>query len=135
MKIPDPWAFVLLSLAVYRVSRLIVADSFPPVAKLRKWFKYHWPDAGDQVHRRPKRGFSQPISPQGTDPADVELWRVIEGTTLGYLVSCMYCLPFWVAAVAWLSWNWFPTVTLFLATPFALAAVATLLHRWERRQS
>jgi len=34
-----------------------------------------------------------------------------------------------------LLWNWFPTATLFLCTPFALATVAMLLHRWERRQS
>lgn len=131
--VPDPWEFVLLGLLVYRISRLIVADSFPPVARFRKWFKYHWPDAGDLVHRHPKRGFVQPVSPQGTDPRDIERWRVIEGTSLGYLISCMYCTPFWVAALVSVAWIFAPTATLVVASVFALASVATLVHRWEQR--
>ncbi len=132
LPIPDPWTAILLGLAVYRVSRLIVVDSFPPVAALRKKFKYHWPDAGDVVTRPPKRGFAQPSAPQGTDPREVENWRVIEGTSLGYLISCMYCTPFWVALLWWGAWCAWPTPVTFAAVPWALSSAATLLYLRER---
>lgn len=132
LPVPDIWQAVLLALATYRVSRLIVIDSFPPVAALRRWFKHRWPDAGDVVSRPPKRGFAQPSAPQGTDPRDVENWRVIEGTSLGYLVSCMFCTPFWVAVLWWGAWCVWPDQTLFVAVPWALAATATLLYLRER---
>lgn len=133
MRNPDLLAVLMLGIATYRISRLVVLDTFPPAARLRKWFKYHWPDAGDTVHRHPKRGSVQQISPQGTDPRDVERWRVIEGTSLGYLISCMYCTPFWVGTALWLSWNWFPTATLFFCVPWVLSALGTLIYRWEQR--
>lgn len=133
MKVPDVWAAVLMGMAVYRISRLVVVDKFPPVAKLRDWFKYHWPDTGDIVSRKPKRGFLQPNAPAGTDPRDIERWRVIQGTSLGYLISCMYCTPFWVAVLIWGAWQVWPEQTLIFCTPWALATVGTLLHRWEQR--
>lgn len=131
MKAPDIYQFIVLGLATYRVSRLVVVDSFPPAAALRKWFKYHWPDAGDTVSRIPKRGTVQAVSPQGTDPRDVERWRVISGTSLGYLVSCMWCTPFWVAVCWWLAFSFWPEVTTIGAVPWALAAVASSVYNRE----
>ena len=133
LQTPDVWTFIILGLATYRVSRLIVLDTFPPVEKFREWFKHHWPDTGDIVQRPPKRGFVQPNAPHGTDPRDIERFRVINGTSLGYLISCMYCTPFWVALV-WLAlWEAFPSQTTICASLFALAADGTLVYRWEQR--
>lgn len=128
MNVPDVWATVIMALATYRISSFIVVDSFPPMAAFRDWFKHHWPDRGDVVNRPPKRGFVQPNAPAGTDPRDVERFRVITGTSLGYLISCMFCMPFWVGVVIWLCWNWFPDQTLFFCVPWVLAGVATLIY-------
>lgn len=130
--IPDLLSILLLSLATYRISRLIVADTFPPVRIFRDWLKFHWPNHGDIVKRRPKRGSAQPLTP-GLVEEGAESWRVIQGTHFGYFISCMYCLPFWVGTLIFAAWYWFPEPTLLFCVPWSLASIAMLIHRWESR--
>jgi hypothetical protein len=52
------------------------------------------------------------------------------GAIAGFL-ACPWCLGFWVAVIWWVAWLALPTVTLFLATPWALAAIVGLLASRE----
>ena len=109
--------FVVLALASYRVTRLLIADDFPPVAKLRERLLLRFPFEGQILN--------------GADGTA----RQSSGTFLGDLVTCPWCLGFWVAAVAWLCYEvavdgmnapW----AFRLAVPWALSAVVGLI--WSR---
>lgn len=52
----------------------------------------------------------------------------------GFLV-CGWCLGFWVAVAWWLAWLALPTVTLVVATPWALATVVGLLASRDEGES
>ena len=99
----DAVTLVVAILAVYRITRFVTRDDGPWKAcrKLREWA------ATD---------FDQDGSPEN-------FW--------GALLSCPWCLNFWVAcaAVLWLAfgpaWGWW------LLVPWALAAGTGILARWN----
>lgn len=45
-----------------------------------------------------------------------------EREKLGEFLECPFCLGFWVALVWWVAWLIFPTETLIVAVPWAIAA-------------
>lgn len=53
-----------------------------------------------------------------------------ESTKLGYLLTCEWCLSFWVASLFFIS-VMISTVTVLAAVPFALSAIAGLLTAYE----
>lgn len=53
-----------------------------------------------------------------------------ESTKLGYLLTCEWCLSIWVASVMW-GFAMITTVTLAVATVFAISAVVGLLTAYE----
>jgi hypothetical protein len=53
-----------------------------------------------------------------------------ESSKLGYLFTCEWCLSVWVASLLFIS-AMISTVTVLLAVPFALSAIAGLLTAYE----
>lgn len=99
-------SLVLDGLAVYRITRLIVKDTFPPVKRVREAVET-W--AIQPAQRR---------SP-------------IEGHALGELVSCPHCMGFWVAAAVvaarLVAPRWWDPI----GKAFALAGVVSLVAEVE----
>ena len=55
-----------------------------------------------------------------------------ESSKLGYLFTCEWCLSVWVASLLFIS-AMISTVTVLVAVPFALSAIAGLLTAYEDR--
>jgi len=53
-----------------------------------------------------------------------------ESSKLGYLLTCEWCLSVWLASALFVS-AMISTVTVLVATPFALSAIAGLLTAYE----
>lgn len=86
----SPWlTFVLLVLASFRLTRLVVKDDFPPIAWLRERIRYARPI----VWTRPPQTGGIAVG----DPADPGEWRY---WWLGELVSCHWCTSAYVSAGA-----------------------------------
>ena len=83
--------FVLLSLAVFRVTRLFTTDVI-----FERFRECVW------KHKPPK-------------------------TFIGYLFTCNWCLSIWFSSLFTLCYTIEPTVTVYVALPFAFSAVAGLI--------
>lgn len=102
-------ALVLDALACYRLTRLVVADSFPPVARLR-------------VRIVTKHTKTTP-NPDGG--------HVEEPGPLAELVQCSWCASVWLAAgvvtAHWFAPTVWPPVSLVLALSAAAGVVSQLV--------
>lgn len=107
--LPDWWEGLVLALAVYRITRLLGWDEFPPIALLRDRL----------LDKRITRNVTGATLPEFTFGRPV----------LAAGVQCPYCLGFWVGLLAWLLWLVAPTAALYLLAPFALNAVVGIVAR------
>lgn len=102
---------VVEMLCAYRLTRLVVADSFPPIQALRD--------------RIVKRYTKVTVTEHGTD---------IEPGPLAELVDCPWCASVWlsglVVGVATWAAPWSQAVVLTLMEVAAVAAVAGNLSNW-----
>lgn len=110
--LPSPYVAVVLALAVYRWTRLVGWDEFPPVRRAReRLLKVTRDRTMTQRH------------PEGDPP--VRFGR----PTLTAFLQCPYCLGFWIGVVTWWVWLAAPTAAVWVAAPFALNAVVGLVAR------
>lgn len=107
--VPDWLDAVVLALGVYRLTRLLGWDEFPPVAKLRDRL----------LDKRITRNVTGSTLPEFTFGRPV----------LAAGVQCPYCLGFWVGLAAYALWLVVPTATLYVLVPFALNAVVGIVAR------
>lgn len=106
-----PLLLVLLTLAVYRVTRLVVEDTFPPVAWVRDRLTGHEWSIGE--------------------PYVVERWRRVPDW-VGDLVSCCWCSSVWVSAGGTLlTWLVVGLPVPWLVWPAVAAGAALLSHLEE----
>jgi hypothetical protein len=99
----EPWEFVLLALAAFRIWRLLAVDTIldgPRQYVLR--LGWRWMD-GDPIPTKYRRH-----------------WAIF--------LECPYCLGWWLSLGIYLLWVWLPTETVFVATPFALSAALALIR-------
>lgn len=75
------WLLVILvMLTTYRITRLVIADTFPPIEKPRVWLiNYWWPDEDWKT----------------THPNAVPNWGKL-GWSFRYLFTCPWCMSVWV---------------------------------------
>ena len=106
--IPSPWISIVLTLAAYRVVRLIGWDDFPPIERTRAWAtgQYWTKKQGDEVLE----------------------WRY-QRPTLAHFLHCAFCQGFWVSVLTYLAWLWLPTQTLYAAAPLALSGAVGLISK------
>lgn len=93
--IPDWLPLVVLTLAVFRVYRLI---------------------ADDDIADRPREWVLDKL-----DDARLE--------KLDKLITCPWCLGFWLSVLAWVAWLISPGWTVGLALPWALSAAVALVAK------
>lgn len=109
--------FVVLALAVYRVTRLIVTDTI--LDKPREALLTRYP-ASDTVFAEWADGLVWSETVEG--------WIALEPSWLGDLVSCVWCAGFWISVVAVLLWWLAPGLVWWLALPFAFSAVVGIIE-------
>ena len=103
MTVPDWWTFVLLSLAAYRLWRLLAVDVI--LDQPRRWvvgLGYRWAD-GDPIPKKYR-----------------EHWSLF--------LECPWCLGFWVALAWWGLWQIWEHGVLVVSVPLALSAVIGLVR-------
>jgi hypothetical protein len=115
VSVPGPWAFALLTLAAFRIYRLIARDTI--TEPLRAYLTY--PDASavtlDHEGIVPITGLEDPPKPL----------RVYAST----LIRCRWCLGAYVSAAVWGFWEAWAHLALVIASPFAIAAVLALVAK------
>lgn len=126
---------LLAAFAVHRITRLIVADSFPPVRKLRERLLSRWPSE-DTVFTDEwvTHTTGEPETLGGAEVLFVDGagWVARSPHWLGELVTCVWCASFWIASLAavalWLSGAVELPIIGWLALPFAYSTVAGLIE-------
>lgn len=102
---------IVMSLAVYRGTRLVVADTFPPVLWLRDRLAGGWRPTTEQereiVFRQPDGTQPFPLMEiDGVEQRWVQRWKW-SPFWLAELISCPWCASGWVAlAVTAGTWAW-----------------------------
>lgn len=97
---PFGWIFVLMTLATYRITRLLVVDNFPPILWVREKL------TGDED--------------EGIEPATWVPWW------LQYLAGCYWCMSVWVSGFTTLA----VTLTLDLPYPLLVWGGVAALAPW-----
>ena len=108
--IPSPWVGLLMALAVFRLTRLVGWDDFPPVARLRAratGMREHYDSTIDRDH--PIIRHKHPM---------LEHW-----------LGCPYCVGFWIGLAVYLLWLFFPTEVMYGCMPFALNGAVGIIAR------
>lgn len=105
---PSPFVWLILSLAAFRLTRLIGWDDFPPVARLRSRLVREGDPRGRAIY------------------ADAVLYG---RPLLAKFVHCAWCVGFWVSALVYAVWAVAPTEALYVAVPFAISAAVGLLAK------
>lgn len=127
----SPFTFLVLALAIYRVTRLIVADSLLEPA--RNWLFGRFPYSGSFMdggpEDKPKR--AKRAAFQNTGRGTEARWFVETGTFLGNLLHCFWCIGFWVSVVGTVVYGLFPTAGLLLSLPFTFSAITGFIASKE----
>lgn len=105
--LPPPYVALVLVLAVYRLTRLLGWDGFPPIVRLRD--RLLRKRTGRTSGGAETVAFGRPVLAEG--------WQ------------CPYCLGFWVGLLVWALWLLAPDVTLYVSAPFALNALVGIVSR------
>lgn len=102
--------FVILSLAIWRISNMLVAEDGP-------WLVFE--------HLRLKLGLLPPAAPGWTRETDPP------GRMPGTLLACVWCMSVWISLVYFAIFAIWPALGMVLSIPFALSAAACLVDRWS----
>jgi hypothetical protein len=96
--------YLVISLVTFRVTRLVVKDTFPPIAVPRMWIINWWDPDEVWIIEHPKaHGLTVPH------------WGAL-GRSLRYLLTCPWCMSFWLgAAVVYV-------FTLYVSVPLPVVA-------------
>lgn len=100
---PEPWQYILLVLASYRLTRLIVDDAI--TRPLRRALTGRDEDAG---------GIGAPVIGR------YSAWR-------DELFHCPWCVGMWVSIVTAVTWWIAPSAALAIALPLSLSAIIGLV--------
>lgn len=84
--------FVGLVVAIWRVTRLLIKDEFPPVLALRIWVFREFARVDEDGHVAGGRKW-------GPVPAGLSY-------AVAYIFTCMWCMSFWVGLVVWALADW-----------------------------
>lgn len=119
--IPSPWAAVVLALAVFRLCRLAGWDHFPLAVRVRAWVVGELTVTHGSTNER-----------MGVTAEGVRYVSSYRRVFLHELISCPFCLSFWLGILAYVAWRLEPGWTLALLFPLALSAAAGLIAKqWD----
>lgn len=111
------WPLLILSLAIYSLTRLITKDSL--IDRQRDWFFDRFGHEGYTTKRRPTRGKFIVTG---------DHYYVTVGTYLGELVHCPWCMGFWVSLGLCLAFWAAPVAVTFALVPLALRVIPGVIE-------
>lgn len=149
---------LIVVFAAYRITRLIIRDDFPPVANVRNRILARHPTISNRYYGsevddpRAKHthvdldGRTIPVTiSDGDSPYVLDLdgnlyaegdhptWQPDEDTTIGTLITCVWCAGFWVSTLTvltvWAGTRYPLPAVGWWAAPFALSAVVVAADR------
>lgn len=104
---PDAVQLVVLMLGAFRLTRIIGWDTMAALVHVREWV------TGRRLE----------------DDGSVTVLNPSRPEWLDQLLSCPWCLGWWVSLATAFAWWWVPTVTLAVALPLALSAAVGLIAK------
>jgi hypothetical protein len=111
---------VLIILTVYRATRFVIEDTFPPVGVPRTHLINWWAPDGEWIIDHPN------ATPH---------WGAL-GRSLRYLFQCPWCMSMWIgAAIIWVLQEWFVSVPLPVLVWAAASALTGILASLEEKLS
>lgn len=129
----SPFHLVLLILAALRITRLVVSDTFPPFAWVRNLLHTYFPPSGSYMDggpndtpKRAKHAIYQ-NSGRGTEAR----WYIEEGTWLGDLTNCPWCIGWWISLTAAVIYGFNPTFAVIASIPWAISYAVGFLSGKE----
>lgn len=123
------WLLILLLvLATYRVTRLIIEDSFPPIAVPRDHLINWWAPDEEWILAKDRHGAYK-------HPKANPHWGAL-GRSLRYLFTCPWCMSVWVGtAIVWGTDVWFAHVPLPVFVVAAASGLTGLMSALEEKLS
>lgn len=145
MNVPSAWVLVVLALASFRVTTLVV-DDWVPFGPIREWVWLRWP-YGDSATgtETAERGIAvrpwwgrrvwAKAGPLIWSRFDDAAERAKPGahigqTRVGYLFTCPACSGVWVSAGWWVAWQRWAAGTLIAGSLAAVAGLQLLASRF-----
>jgi hypothetical protein len=119
--VPPPYAFFLLALGAYRLTRLGGWDDWPPIYRLRAFvIGEEWvPDEG-----------AAPELPGKTPDSEVaDVRPSYRRPLLAHLVHCPFCLGWWVSLGCYLAYLLAGRWALVALAPFAISGAVGLVAK------
>lgn len=107
----NAWLFFGLMAAIATLTRLLVADSFPPVAKVREWFI---------------KTFA--IIDEKGRIVGGKRWAVL-GFSLAYVWTCRWCMSIYVGLVVWAIADWASPLS--VPYPWLILVGGRILAGWS----
>lgn len=123
----SPVWLIINALVAFRLTRLWVDDTLPPLPRLRHWLRLRM-DEGWQRRTQytPSMGAVEVDKRRRTK----DLYDDMPPAT--YLLDCYWCAGFWISLGTTLAASLLPaTVWALLAVPLALSALVGLLGRFD----
>lgn len=119
----NPLTVVLTALVAYRLTRLWISDTLPPLPRLRDWFM------ASVQNRWDRTTLSRPSLGDSVNGRRRETRRIYRDTPpLMYLLDCYWCSGFWISlATAVAATLLPPSVWTVISVPLALSAVVGLI--------
>ena len=122
--LPPPWAAIVLTLATFRLLRLIGWDTFPPIAELRGWILGEdWSETDKHAEREGFQKWELRSKVRSDGHPKGERWMLAD------LVGCPFCLGLYLSVAVYVLWLWQPTVVMYGSAPFALSAAIGLIAK------
>jgi hypothetical protein len=101
----DIWAFVLISLAVWRVSNMLAdtdqSGPFSILDKIRKWVGVTYDEYSN---------------------------KVVKPGSLADMLTCVYCNSIWVGFIFVLGWIFVQDLTIFVSTMLSFSSIAIFIQ-------
>lgn len=148
----DPMQLLLAALVAFRLTRLVVDDTLPPLPRLRAWVEQrgslrreqqvreamladaedpdHQQKAEESVRRAREGGYNSTRLVGPREHAVNERHRPYPDPSLLVLITCYWCAGFWVSLIVAAGATFLsPTIAACVAAPFALSALVGLAAR------
>jgi len=114
--------YLLIALAVHRLTRLVTRDKFPLIA-VPRYYVTNWFDPSDEY-----RTWHRAKHPDREGPR--AHWGVL-GQSLGYLLECDWCVSVWVSAGLVTGLTYYTSVPMPFLIWLAASTVTGLIATYE----
>lgn len=120
---------IVVTLCVARLCRLVIVDDFPPIQALRTRLLSRFPTAdtefGDseiQSQSNDALGYRIGLLRNGHEVfSSGEGWYATRTYRITELLTCPWCLSFWVALIVLVGWWFYPDPVFYASLPFAVS--------------